>query len=91
MKVPKKPLFYRNVVGNISDVAALKATIDELKILGVNQSFALLDAGYCSADNLKTLRENKIDFLTRLPAGRTLYKNMVKKQSELIEVIVSNQ
>ena len=81
----KRPLFYRNVAGNISDVSALKATVDELKSLGVNQSFALVDSGYCSADNLNMLRAHKIDFLTRLPAGRTLYKNMIAAYSSLIE------
>jgi len=81
----KRPLFYRNVAGNSSDVSALKATVDELKSLGVNQSFALVDSGYCSAGNLKMLRENKIDFLTRLPAGRTLYKTLVITQAGFIE------
>jgi hypothetical protein len=73
----KKPLFYRYVAGNISDINALKATVDELKSLGVEQSFVLLDAGYCSEENLKILREYRISFLTRLPAGRKLYKNMI--------------
>jgi transposase len=81
----KKPLFYRNIAGNISDIAALKATVDELKNLGVTQSFALIDAGYCSAENLKMLREYGIDFLTRLPAGRTLYKKMVITHSSFME------
>lgn len=84
-QITKRPLFYRNIAGNISDVSALKATVEELKNLGVLQSFALVDSGFCSADNLKILREHKIDFLTRLPAGRSLYKKMVITHANLME------
>lgn len=84
-QITKKPLFYRYVPGNLADVASLQVTIQELKALGVNQSFALLDAGYCSENNIKHLRENKIDFLMRLPAGRKLYKDLVKKYGKGLE------
>jgi transposase len=73
----KKPLFYRYVPGNIADTSTLKATIEELKALGVQHSFALLDAGYSSEANIKHLREHHIDFLMRLPAGRVLYKETI--------------
>jgi transposase len=81
----KRPLFYRNVPGNISDISALKATVDELKVLGVKQSFVLVDAGFCSEANLTTLREEKIDFLMRLPAGRSLYKSTVLAHAKTME------
>jgi transposase len=81
----KKPLFYRNVPGNISDVSTLQATIEELSSLGVNHSFALVDSGYCSEDNILLLRNAKIDFLTRLPAGRKLYKNLILNHTENLE------
>jgi len=67
-------LFYRYVPGNIADISTLKTTIDELTALGVEHSFALLDAGYASESNIKHLRKNQIDFLMRLPAGRVLYE-----------------
>jgi len=83
----KKPLFYRYVPGNISDTSTLKATIDELKSLGSGYSFALLDAGFLSEANIKHLRDNKIDFLMRLPVGRVLYKEAITKYSHQLEAL----
>lgn len=84
-QLTKKPIYYRLVPGNIADVSALKCTIDELKALGLKQSFALLDAGYCSEHNIKELRKNEIDFLMRLPCGRNLYKDLIKEYSGALE------
>ena len=86
-QVTKKPLFYRYVPGNISDISTLRATILELKSMGVNQSFALVDSGYCSEDNIKLLREHHIDFLMRLPAGRSLYKDMIHQHATKLETL----
>ena len=83
----KKPLFYRNVPGNISDVSTLQATIEELSSLGVKHAFALVDSGYCSEENILLLRKAKIDFLTRLPAGRSLYKNLILNHTENLETV----
>ena len=81
----KKPLFYRYVPGNVADTSTLKCTIDELKALGANHSFALLDAGYASEENIGYLRANKIDFLMRLPAARVLCKDVIEKHHNEIE------
>ncbi len=81
----KRPLFYRYVPGNISDTSTLRATIEELKSLGSGYSFALLDAGFSSEANIKHLRENKIDFLMRLPSGRVLYKDTITKHGAGLE------
>jgi transposase len=81
----KKPLFYRYVPGNLPDVASLQVTIQELQALGVKQSFALVDAGFCSQANIDLLREHSIDFLTRLPAGRRLFKDMVQAHAKSLE------
>lgn len=83
----KKPLFYRSVPGNISDASTLQATIEELGSLGVKHAFALVDSGYCSEENILLLRQAKIDFLTRLPAGRILYKNLILNHTENLETI----
>ncbi|MDR2700694.1 MAG: hypothetical protein LBC12_07885 [Nitrososphaerota archaeon] len=42
--------------------------------MGVNTSFALIDAGYFSEENVKNLFVSDIAFLTCLPAGRKLYR-----------------
>ena len=80
-----QPLYFSYKAGNIVDVSTLSNTIAELAQIGVNTSFALVDAGYCSKDNIKELYAGKISFLTRLPTGRTLYKNLVNEHSETLE------
>lgn len=72
-------------LGNISDISTLSATIHELQSIGVKQSFALVDSGYCSETNIRLLREHHIDFLMRLPAGRCLYKDMIRHHAIELE------
>jgi transposase len=84
-KITKQPLYFRYMAGNIVDVTTLKVTISELSRLGVHTQYALLDAGYCSADNIKLLCDNNISFLTRLPSGRTIYTQAITDTAETIE------
>lgn len=79
------PLYFRYVAGNIVDISTLKNTVVELEKMGVKSTFALLDAGYYSEENIKNLYFDKIDFLTRLPSGRKLFKQLVADTSENLE------
>jgi len=71
------PLFFRYNAGNIVDVSTLKSTLDELKANGVSVKDAIVDAGYCSEKNIDELYRAKIQFLTRIPTNRTLYRDML--------------
>ena len=84
-QINKTPLFYRFLPGNITDVTTLQTTIIELKAMGVENSFILIDAGYYSESNILDLYERKIDFLTRLPGGRKIYNDVVLNKSIGIE------
>ena len=90
-QVSKLPLFYRFLPGNISDVSTLETTIHELEKMGVQNSFALVDAGYFSETNIKDLYNRKIDFLTRLPANRTIYKEIILNKTSDIESLKYTQ
>ncbi|MEW6040966.1 MAG: transposase, partial [Elusimicrobiota bacterium] len=79
------PLVFRYLPGNVVDVSSLNVTIEELKRLGIKHSFVIIDAGFFSEDNIKELYKEKIDFLTRLPSGRRLYKELIKKEAHQIE------
>jgi hypothetical protein len=79
------PLYFRYMPGNIVDVSSLANTIEELKAMGVNTGFALIDAGYYSETNVNGLYRNNISFLTRLPSNRTLYKNLIDEHSGDLE------
>ena len=71
------PLYFRCVPGNNVDVTTLKKTILEMKGLNIKTQFAIMDAGYLSESNIKSLYDAKISFITRLPENRTLYKQIV--------------
>jgi transposase len=79
------PLYFRYLPGNIVDVSSLTTTIEELKKYNINSSFALVDAGFYSEDNIKELNLEEIDFLTRLPSKTKLYKNLIKEAMPDIE------
>lgn len=79
------PLYFRYVAGNIVDVSTLKNTVVELDKMGVKSTFTLLDAGYYSEENIRDLYSDHIDFLTRMPSGRKLFKQLVRDTAETIE------
>jgi hypothetical protein len=71
------PLYFRYVAGNIVDVSTLTKTILELKALGINTKFAILDAGYLTDENAREMFEAGISFVTRMRENRKLYKEIV--------------
>jgi hypothetical protein len=81
-----KPLYFRLLAGNIVDVSTLITTIAEFQKLGVKSTFALLDGGYYSEDNIKALYGNSISFLTRLNSGRVLYKELIRDSAATLEI-----
>lgn len=86
-KDEEMPLFFRYVPGNIVDVSTLSNTIEELKKAGINKSYIFLDAGYFSEDNIKELYKEELQFLTRLPSIRILYKELIKTEVPRLEKV----
>lgn len=82
-RISGNPLYFRYAAGNIVDVTTLSNTLEELQQMGVSTSFALVDAGYFSEDNIKELYRKNIAFLTRLPAGRKLYKSLIREHQDV--------
>ncbi len=79
------PLFFRYFSGNIIDVSTLKNTINELQKFGIKENYVYMDAGFFSEDNILELYEQKINFLTRLPSIRTIYKELIISEVKNIE------
>jgi transposase len=73
------PLFFRYNAGNIVDITTMKATMCELAEFGVSVKNAIIDAGYCSEETIKSLYDSKVKFLTRLPVNRKLYTDAVER------------
>lgn len=79
------PLFFRYFSGNIVDVSTLRNTISELQKFGIKESYVYMDAGFFSEDNILELYEQNINFLTRLPSLRTIYKELITSEVKNIE------
>jgi len=75
------PLYFRYVAGNIVDVSTLKSTLIELKCSGIDVEYAIVDAGYYSAKNIKELQGAGIAFITRLKPNLKLYKGLVESHA----------
>lgn len=60
------PLFMRYVPGNVVDASTVRRTLLELEGMGINVSFALLDAGYYNGKNADALYEAGVPFVTRV-------------------------
>ena len=84
-KKNEMPLFFRYFSGNIVDVSTLKTTIAELAKFGVKETYIYFDAGYFSEENIKDLYKEKMNFLTRLPSGRVLFKKLVEEEIDDLE------
>lgn len=80
-----KPVYFRMIPGAALDSATLKKTIIELGKYDIKVSLALLDAGYCTLQNLKRLISMDIDFITRLDAKMKVYKELKKKYFVTLE------
>lgn len=84
------PLFFRYNAGNIVDVTTLRATISELDAYNINIDFVIVDAGYCSENNIVSLYgdgdiNKKIPFLTRLASNWKLYKQLISENINDLE------
>jgi len=81
------PVYFRTLPGNIVDVSTVENTMDELKQYGIKDTFVYCDAGFFSEDNIKIFFEKKVQFLTRLPSSRILYKELIRTEVSELESI----
>ncbi len=72
------PLYYRYIPGNVVDTTTLTRTVDELGCMGVEVGYIVMDAGYCTLENMEDLILSDIDFLTRLKPNFKMYKDLVE-------------
>jgi len=79
------PLYFRLVAGNIVDVSTLTTTFSLMNKFGLAPQMVLMDAGYYSEKNIRSLFKSKTSFLTRLPAGRKLYKDLIEQTNLELE------
>lgn len=73
------PIYFRYCPGNIIDVTTLCTTMAELKQYAVSVDYAIMDAGYFSEENVKSLYRAKVQFITRLAPNRKLFKKVTEE------------
>lgn len=71
------PLFFRYVAGNVIDVSTVTRTIAELRGMGVDTRFAILDAGYHANANADALMGSGVSFLMRMKPNFSTYREVV--------------
>ena len=74
------PVYLRVAAGNVVDVTTLERTFAELEVAGLPASWAVLDAGYWSAGNVRAMESAGIKFLTRLRPNVRPYKRVVAER-----------
>ena len=85
------PLFFRYVAGNVIDATTVKRTIEEMKGLGINTKFALLDSGYYNGKNADILIDAGISFISRVGTNHGIFteaENTLRKDLEAKENLV---
>lgn len=73
------PIYFRAIGGDIADISTVKTTIAEINKLVLDSDSAILDAGFCSKENLQFMCEENIDFITRLPKSHKIFSEMVSE------------
>ncbi|GAB6277468.1 MAG: transposase [Rectinema sp.] len=56
------PVFYRKLRGNITDVTTVENTLHDLRGVGIDGASLVLDRGFYSEDNVKTLLKKRYPF-----------------------------
>lgn len=77
------PIYFRAVGGDIADVSTLKTTVSEIKQLGLATESAILDAGFCSKENLQFMCSEGINFMTRLPKSHRIFHDFVNQAGDI--------
>jgi transposase len=76
-----RPLYFRYLPGSILDVSVLETTRSEMENLGIRSSLTIMDAGFFSENNIGSMCDRKHDFLIRVPANRSIYRDAIERSS----------
>ena len=85
-KESKLPMHFRVIGGDIPDICTLKTTVGEIKKLGLETRTAILDAGFCSKENLQFMCEENIEFITRLPRRHKVFRDMIEGIGDIEDI-----
>ena len=78
-----RPLYFRYIPGSIMDVFTLLTTKDEMEKLGIKPRLTIMDAGFFSEGNIRSMMESNMDFLVRVPANRSVYHDLTESKMDI--------
>lgn len=82
-RAKNRPLYFRYIPGGILDVSSLVTTNEEMEKLGIKSAMTVLDAGFFSENNIRSMYEKHTDFLIRVPANRSLYHDLIENSGDM--------
>ena len=65
------------------DVSTLSATNSEMEKHGIKPGLSIMDAGFFSENNIRSMMEKKMDFMMRVPANRVIYQDLVEYGADI--------
>jgi len=72
------PVFYRKLRGNITDVTTVENTLHDLRGLGIEGASLVLDRGFYSEDNVKTLLKKRYPFTIGTKTSLSFVKEAIR-------------
>ena len=82
----KLPCFFSIMNGSVRDVKALVTTINDLKVIKIQNTTLVLDAGFYSVENLRYCNQHKIGYIIRTRTSVTYIKEALDKVIDDIKV-----
>lgn len=79
----KLPIYFRAIGGDIADISTVKSTVAEIRRLGLDADSVILDAGFCSKENLQFMCTEQLKFITRLPKSHKIFHELVKQAGHM--------
>jgi hypothetical protein len=73
------PVFYRTLRGNITDVRTLENTLHDLRGVGIEGASLVLDRGFYSEDNVKTLLKKRYPFTIGTKSSLSFVMKAIKQ------------
>jgi hypothetical protein len=84
-RITSMPIYFNYIHGNVVDVATLLNIIHELTQYNIDIKCLIVDAGYFSEENIKTLFLEKIPFIIRMSSNRKIYKDLIDQYADNIQ------
>ena len=81
-QVTNRPIWFKLVAGNLLDNQTIHEIVEECRTLKLSLKYITLDAGYITKENIKLFHGYFIDYIVRLKANDSAYKDSIKRNKD---------